>query len=143
MTLSNINHTVPIRWTNTLDVPADRPMVGPSVNVYRTARYVVIDAGLPRCHPESIRVTLAPNQLLIEAERHPGEESFEEEKREYLVEELPYGAIGRVISLPYVDLAVQSAEAHFANGMLIVTIPTTEWDARLRHMRGGEVPQED
>ena len=143
MTLSNTNHTVPILMTNSLDVPTDRPMVGLSVNVYRTARYVVINAGLPRCRPENIHVTLAPDQLLIEAERHLGEENVEEEEREYLVQELPYGAIGRVIPLPNVDLALHSAEAHFANGLLIVTIPTTEWAARLRHKLGGEVPQED
>lgn len=138
MTLSNINHSIPILMTNTLDVSADRPMVGLSVNVYRTARYLVVNAGLPRCRPEHIRVTLAPNQLLIEAERHPGEEDVEEEEREYFVQELPYGAIGRVIPLPNLDLALHSAEAHFANGLLIVTIPTTEWDARLRHKQGGE-----
>ena len=143
MTLSNSNHIVPILWTNTLDVPADRPIVGISVNVYRTARYLVADAGLPRCHPENIHVTLAPDQLLIEAERHLGEENFEEEEREYLVQELPYGAIDRMIPLPTMDLALHSAEAHFANGLLVVTIPTTEWDARLRHMQGGEVPRED
>ncbi len=143
MTLSNSNHTVPILWANTLDVPADRLMVGLSVNVYRTARYVVVDAGLPRCNPENIRVTLGPDQLVIEAERHPGEENFEEEEREYLVQELPNGVIGRVIPLPSMDLALRSAEAHFANGLLIITIPTTEWDARLLHMRGEEVPQED
>ncbi len=143
MTLSNINHTVPILMTNTLDVPADRTMVGLSVNVYRTARYVVINAGLPRCRPENIRVTLAPNQLLIEAERHLGEDNVAEEEREYLVQELPYGAIGRMIPLPTMDLALHNAEGHFANGLLIVTIPTAEWGARLRHMQGGEVLHED
>ncbi|MEP6987491.1 MAG: Hsp20/alpha crystallin family protein [Chloroflexota bacterium] len=118
-------------------------MGGLAVNVYKTARYVIIDAGLPRCLPENIHVTLTSDQLLIEAERHLGEESFEAEEREYLVQELPHGAISRVIPLPNVDIAIHSAEAHFANGMLIVTIPMTEWDARLRHMLGKEVPQKD
>ena len=140
--MSNKTYTVPILRTNTLDVPADRPMVGLSVNVYRSANYVVVDAGLPRCRPESIRVTLAPDQLLIEAERHPGEAIVEEE-REYLMRELPYGAIGRVIPLPAVELALHSAEAHFENGLLTVTIPTPERDAYRHHFRGEEVPEED
>ncbi len=140
---SNLNHTVSILWANTLAEPANQPMAGLAVNVYQTARYVVIDAGLPRCLPENIRVTLTSDQLLIEAERHLGEESSEAEGREYLVRELPHGAISRVIPLPNADMAVHSAEAHFANGMLIVTIPMTEWDARLRNKLGKEVPRKD
>jgi HSP20 family molecular chaperone IbpA len=61
--------------------------------------------------------------MLIQAERHPGEESIHEE-RTYILSELPEGAVRRVFDLPQGDWAYADAEAHFANGLLTVTIPT-------------------
>ncbi len=142
MTAASRNQQIPIFRTDTLGTAAHRPTVGVAINVYRSANYVVIDAGLPRCHAESIRVTLTPEHLLIEAERHPGEAAIEKE-REYLVRELPYGAIGRVISLPATDLALHDAKAHFENGLLTVAIPTRDRDAYRHRVRGEEVPAED
>ena len=135
-------HTIPVRKVNSLNADVDRLGVGIPINVYRTEDYVVVDAGLPRCRPENIRATLAPGELLIQAERHPGQ-ALVDERREYLVAELPYGAIERVISLPEMDLASHAAEAHFRNGMLVVTIPTRERDAYLHGMHGEETPEED
>jgi HSP20 family molecular chaperone IbpA len=112
-----------------------------AVNVYRSENYVVVDAGLPRCRPENIQVTLAPDELLIEAERHPGETAVDDE-REYLVRELPYGTLSRVIQLPRVELALHSAEAHFENGLLTVTIARRKRDAYVHGFRGEDVPED-
>lgn len=136
-------HEIPIVRTDTLGETGHRDTVGMAVNVYRTENYVAVDVGLPRCRPENIRVTLAPDQLLVEAERHPGEAAVEDE-RAYLVRELPYGALSRIIPLPSSEaLALHRADAHFENGLLTVTIPTRERDAYLHRFRGEEAPDRD
>ena len=61
----------------------------------------------------------------------------------YLLQELPYGAIGRVISFPGADLVHHEAQAHLGNGLVIVTIPTRERDAYLHRVRGKGAPDDD
>ena len=106
---------------------------GMLVNLYHTDSYLVINAGLPRCLPDKIHVSVTPSRMLIQAERHPGEESIYEE-RAYVLSELPEGAVGRVLDLPQGEWAYDAAEAHFANGLLTVTIPTQARAEYLRQM---------
>ena len=101
------------------------------VNLYHTHDYLVINAGLPRCLPDKVHVFVTPAKMLIQAERHPGEESSHEE-RTYTLSELPEGAVGRVLDLPQGEWAYDAAEAHFANGLLTVAIPT---QARAEYLR--------
>ncbi len=96
---------------------------GMPVNLYHTDDYLVINAGLPRCLPDKVHISVTPAKILIRAERHPGEESIHEE-RTYILSELPEGVVGRVLDLPQGDWAYSDAEAHFANGLLTVSIPT-------------------
>ncbi len=103
------------------------------MNLYHTDSYLVINAGLPRCLPDHVHVFVAPARMLIRAERHSGEEPIREE-RTYILSELPEGDIGRVLDLPQGDWAYASAESHFANGLLTVTIPTQVRDEYLRQM---------
>jgi HSP20 family molecular chaperone IbpA len=70
--------------------------------------------------------------MLIRAERHPGEPLDEE--RAYILLELPHGAVGRVLDLPQGEWAYAAAEAHFANGLLTVSIPTQARAEYLRQM---------
>ena len=102
------------------------------VNLFFTDRYLVIHAGLPRCRPDKVQVFVAPGKVLIRAERHEGEPA--DEVRTYLLAELPYGTIGRVVELPAGNWAYSEAEAHFANGLLTVTIPTENRAEYLRQM---------
>lgn len=122
-------HVVPVRVEERLDALAPESHDMP-VNLYHTDDYLVINAGLPRCLPDRVHVSVAPGKMLIRAERHPGEPVREE--RVYLLSELPDGAVGRVLDLPQGEWAYAAAEAHFANGLLTVTIPTP---ARVEYLR--------
>ncbi|HET7009442.1 MAG TPA: Hsp20/alpha crystallin family protein [Anaerolineales bacterium] len=114
-------HVVPVRVEEHLEAltPEARGM---PVNLYHTDQYLVINAGLPRCLPDRVRVSVAPGKMLIRAERHPGE--LIREERVYILSELPDGAVARMLDLPKGEWAYDAAEAHFANGLLTVTLPT-------------------
>lgn len=124
-------HVVPVTVVERVDVvPAnlhDMP-----VNLYYTEDYLVINAGLPRCLPDRVRVSVAPAKILIKAERHGGEPI--DVDRTYVLAELPHGEIGRVLDLPPGPWAFDDAEAHFANGLLTVSIPTQTRAEYLRQM---------
>ena len=123
-------HVVPVRVKERLDaLPPEAN--GMPVNLYHTHDYLVINAGLPRCLPDKIHVSVAPARMLIRAERHAGEEPIHEE-RAYILSELPEGAVGRVLELPQGEWAYAAAKAHFANGLLTVSIPT---QARAEYLR--------
>ena len=92
------------------------------VNLYHTDRYLVVNASLPRCLPDRVQVFVAPAKLQIRAERHQGEPL--DEQRTYILSELPDGVVGRVLDLPPGEWAYDAAEAHFANGLLTVSIPS-------------------
>ena len=126
-------HIVPVR----IDVHLDAlpPEVnGMPVSLYQTDNYLVINAGLPRCLPEKVHVSVAPAKMLIRAERHAGEEA-NPEARTYILSELPDGELGRVVALPPGEWAYAAAEAHFANGLLTATIPTQVRAEYLRQKR--------
>lgn len=127
-------HTIPVVIAQALPDDLQGELHEMPVNVYHTDRYLVVDAGLPRCLPDRIHVFVIPGQLLIRAKRHSGEPVDEE--RTYLLRELPDGEIGRVLDLPGGDWAFDDTEAHFANGLLTVSIPTQERAAYLRQMHG-------
>ena len=124
-------HIVPVCIEEHLDaLPAevhDMP-----VNLYHTDRYLVANAGLPRCLPDRVHVFVAPGKMVIRAERHLGEPVHEE--RTSTLSELPEGIIGRMLNLPEGEWAYDDAEAHFANGLLTVSIPTQERAEYLRQM---------
>lgn len=118
------------------------PSVGEApVNLFQSANYVVVEVGLPGCRGEHIRIAMADGGLLVEAERHPGEDPTVA-GRYYLLHELAIGGLGRFVALPDVDLALHEASAHFADGMLTVSIPTRERDA-YRHHRRDEAARPD
>lgn len=116
------SNEVEIRYADHLQPPPVAASYGVLANLYRSANYVVVDVGLPRCHAHSVRVSIAADAVLIEAARHVAEDSADD-GREYLLHELPHGAIARLIRLPVVDLALGRAEAHLGNGMLVLSIP--------------------
>ena len=125
-------HVVPVHVEKYLDAlpPETRDM---PVNLYHTNSYLIINASLPRCLPDHVHVFVTPARMLIRAERHAGEEPIREE-RTYILSELPDGVIGRALELPQGAWAYAAAEAHFANGLLTVTIPTQARAEYLRQM---------
>ena len=123
---------VPVLVVEHLDTFHPEASIMP-VNLYRTDTYLVINAGLPRCLPDKVHVFVAPAKMLIRAERHPGEDPIHEE-RTYILSELPEGAVGRMLDLPQGEWAYAAAEAHFANGLLTVSIPTRARADYLRQM---------
>ena len=124
-------HVIPVVVQNRIQ-EAPREAHSFPVNLFFTDRYLVIHAGLPRCRPDKIEVFVAPGKVFIRAERHEGELATED--RVYLLAELPFGVMGRVVSLPEGAWAYDEAEAHFANGLLTVTIPTEDRVEYLRQM---------
>lgn len=125
-------HIVPVNVEESLDALSAEAHSMP-VNLYYTDRYLIIHASLPRCLPDRINVTVASGKMVIRAERHPGE--LVREERTYLISELPEGNIGRALNLPEGEWAYNDAEAHFANGLLTVSIPTQERTKYLRQMQ--------
>jgi len=128
-------HIVPVRVKEGLDALSTEAHAMP-VNLYQTDRYLVAQAGLPRCLPDRIHVFVSPGKMTIRAERHPGEPL--DEQRTYILSELPDGDIGRMLDLPQGDWAYDDAEAHFANGLLTVSIPTQARAEYLLQMLGHE-----
>jgi len=128
-------HVVPVRVEEGLDALPPEAHAMP-VNLYQTDSYLVTHAGLPRCLPDRVHVFVAPGKMLIRAERHPGEPIREE--RAYILSELPDGAVGRILDLPQGEWAYAAAEAHFANGLLTVSIPTQARAEYLLQMLGHE-----
>jgi len=128
-------HVVPVRVEEHLDALPPEAHDMP-VNLYQTDDYLVTNAGLPRCLADRIHVFVSPGKMLIRTERHPGEPVREE--RAYILSELPDGAVGRILDLPQGEWAYDAAEAHFANGLLTVSIPTQARAEYLRQMLGHE-----
>jgi len=121
------SHQVAIRHGDRLEAPPVASSAGVLVNLYVSANYVIVDVGLPRCRAETIRVSITADKVLVESSRHLAELSVGG-GRTYLLHELPQGRIARLIQLPDVALDHGRAEAHFANGMLVVSIPMASPD---------------
>lgn len=134
-------HRVEVQRTQERIYEKGRPTAGVLANLYSTDNYTVLNVGLPRCRPEHIKITLGSNAILVVAELHRAQETLEKE-REYILAELPYGAIRRAFPLPKTDSEPHAAEAHFQNGLLTVTIPNRERDAYLHEKRGENLPEE-
>lgn len=141
MTVVTRQHRIPVRRTEEPINGEGRPTSGVLANLYLSDRYAVLNVGLPRCRPKNIRVTLGTEKLLVEVAVHLAQ-GKQEAEREYILAELPYGKIRRVFPLPDAALELDAGEAHFANGLLTVTIPTRAQHAYLREKRGGHGRQQ-
>lgn len=122
MTSTSESHQIEIRYVDHVQPPPEMSSAGVLANLYISANYVVLDVGLPRCHAHNVIVSMSADKVLVEAERHMGERSVNQ-GRDFLLHELPHGTIARLINLPDADLVLGEAEAHFANGMLVLSIP--------------------
>jgi HSP20 family protein len=110
----------------------------PPVEVVHQPGKLVITADLPGLDPEDVRVEATDEGLVIEGER---KNEHEETSGGVYRSERIYGAFRRVIPLPE-DAQVGQAQARFENGVLEVTVPLSEENARRRQIpiggSGGE-----
>jgi len=98
-------------WLNTL-----------AIDMVEHDNDIVVKASVPGFKPEEIDISVVSDVLTIKGE-HKVEKK--EEKENYLLKELKYGAMHRSLRLP---TAVQAdkAQAEFENGMLVLTLPKAE-----------------
>lgn len=107
--------TIPIDHTDLSDSGNRMEM---PIDLYETANHVTLYAAMPRCQPNQIQLGLSDGTLTILAEEKEGEDELDKD-RNFHLRELPYGKIGRSISLP--TCQHDSGIAHFNNGLLILT----------------------
>ena len=105
----------------------DMPQAGarsfmPRVDVQRRGDALVVRADLPGVRQEDVEVEVESDALVLRGERR--EEHREGEGRSHRTE-ISYGSFMRTIPLPE-GADPDKASAHFANGVLEVTIPTHE-----------------
>jgi HSP20 family protein len=94
----------------------------PSVDVYERDGKFVVRADLPGLSREDVKIEVVEDQLVIQGERH---QEREIEKSGMYRAERVYGTFQRAIPLPeHADL--DSAEAHFANGVLEMSFRLSE-----------------
>jgi len=100
------------------------------VDVYETAKALVIKAALPGMKPNEVDIAIDGDTLTIVGAFAADEES---EDREYHRRELHGGTFERALRLPERFLTDQ-AEAVFENGILTLTIPKVA-QAEVKHIK--------
>ncbi len=112
----------PDRFAGSESVPGAKVM---PVSVYEEDSDFVIRAYVPGVKAESVEVGAEGGTLTIKA-RIPGEVEGEEAKgRRWLAEELGYGDIARMLTLP-APIDAARIEANVENGVLTVVVPKAE-----------------
>lgn len=90
------------------------------LDVYSTADEIVITAAIPGLDPDDIELTMEGEVLTIRGEFRAPIENVE-----YLVQERPYGAFSRSLTVN-VPINVDLIEAKFDKGMLTIILPKAE-----------------
>ncbi len=101
------------RQTAALSVP---------MNVVAEEDAFVITAWVPGLDVDDLRIEVVDDTVTIEGE-FPAPE--EDDKRQVLLQEIPFGRFKRVITLP-TTLEASEAEAELRNGVLTLRIPKAE-----------------
>ena len=106
-------------------------MLTPHIDVSETENEVRICAELPGVRDEDIDVSLDDDILTIR-----GEKKFErkDDKENFHFMERSYGSFQRSLRLPY-SVNPDEVKAHVENGVLTVTVPKTQQQARSRRIQ--------
>ena len=99
----------------------------PPIDVYRDEDNVIVIIDIPGFNKEDIKLTIHKNILSIRAKKN-------EEKREEIIWRQRPSIIDKKITLP-VDIKEEYENinsAKYADGVLIVTIPITEPDKKIK-----------
>ena len=102
------------RWP--MDVDYERAF---RLDVVDREKELVVRAELPGVEKEDVKVTIAGDRLLIEAEREFEEE---DEKEDFYRHEMGYGKLMRTVALP-VEVDSEKIHADLKEGILKVTLP--------------------
>ena len=90
------------------------------VDAYVTQDEIVIVANVPGVRPEDVEITLEGDTLTIKGERPAPTENVN-----YVLQERTYGPFQRTLNVN-VPVDANRAEAHYENGLLILSIPKAE-----------------
>ena len=94
----------------------------PAVDIYDTAKAVVVETALPGVDPNEVKVVVEKGVLTISGE-HKKEREVEE--KNYYRKEVRSGSFYREVVLPTAVLESE-VEAVFADGMLKITCPKSD-----------------
>jgi HSP20 family protein len=95
---------------------------GIALDVYETAREVVIIAAVPGLGPDDINVSVHENTVTLSGQLPNVAQSAEAKQATWYIHELPYGSFQRSLKLP-VDIDPDGADATFENGILHLHLP--------------------
>ncbi|MDD5693325.1 MAG: Hsp20/alpha crystallin family protein [Patescibacteria group bacterium] len=90
-----------------------------AVDVYETAKEMVVKAPVAGIDPENLDITLTEEMVMIKGER---KEVREVDKSSYRLQECYWGSFSRTIDLP-TKVLPDEANADFKNGILTIRIP--------------------
>jgi len=93
-----------------------------AVDVYETAKDMVVKAPVAGVDGEDIDITVTDEMIIIRGER---KDVKEVDTGSYHAQECYWGSFSRTVSLPQKGLA-DEAEASFAKGILTIRIPKAE-----------------
>lgn len=116
-----LNNDWPNMPTQTL-VPEETVDGQLAVDVYETAKDMVVKAPVAGVEGEDIDITVTDEMVIIRGER---KDVKEVDNGSYHAQECYWGAFSRTISLPQKGLA-DEAQASFAKGILTIRIPKAE-----------------
>lgn len=108
-----------LRRSQWRDGSQERPYRLP-LDVYTTPEEVVVVASLPGLTPDEVNIAIEGDTLTIQGELRPPLENVG-----YVLQERPYGAVARSLTLN-VPVDASKAEATFENGVLTLTLPKVE-----------------
>lgn len=89
-----------------------------AVDIYETAKSLVVKAPIAGVNPEDIDISVNDDMLTIRGKRH----GAKADDAAYLIRECYWGNFSRSIILP-VDVRAESIDAAMVNGVLTITLP--------------------
>ena len=102
----------------------------PQVEVLQRDKEFVIRADLPGINKDNVKVELRDDSIVLSGER---QEERKEEREGFLRTERSYGSFYREIPLPP-DVDTSQATATFRDGVLEITMPSSEGEGRRRQL---------
>ncbi len=107
-------------WMDTFTDEAISAVEGElAVDVYETAKDVVVKAPVAGIDPDHLDITLTDEMVMVKGER---KEEKEVEKNSYHLQECYWGTFSRTVNLP-TKVIPDEAKADFKNGILTIRIP--------------------
>ena len=102
----------------------------PQVEVLQRDKEFVVRADLPGINKDNVKVELRDDSIVLRGER---QEERKEEREGFLRTERSYGSFYREIPLPP-DVDTSQATATFRDGVLEITMPSSEGEGRMRQL---------